>query len=112
MRIPTGFRDALLCQFSALLLVVLSTGIVNGVMKPDRQLHRGRLLRQAPGGIELGEALGYVSEVVVMPVRLGIEGGQILINGEWVPFGGYLSPESNPPVWAGSFHVRDCRSRL
>jgi hypothetical protein len=67
-------------------------------MKPDSQFHRDRLVRQMPCGVELGQALVNVAQVMVVPVGLRVERDQFLVFGERVALGGYFTPEPNPPV--------------
>jgi hypothetical protein len=71
IRSSAGLHDSLLAQVRAALLVIGGMGVVNGIMKPDGQLHSYGVFGQLACRIEFDEALAKVPEVVVVPLRLG-----------------------------------------
>jgi len=74
-----GFSEAMLRQLGALLFVVRSFRIVNGIMKPDRDFDGIGLTREVAGGIELSEALGNVLLVVIVSLRFGVGGREAFV---------------------------------
>ena len=54
----------------AALLVVASLGIVSGIVKLRRQLHRRRVLDKALRAVELCQTFRNVLLIVIMPLRL------------------------------------------
>ena len=74
-------------------------------MEPDAQFHRVWLTSEGPYRIELGQAVGNVVEVVVMPMGLGVHGNQFVVNGKWIAFGSDPAPELSPAIWSQFIHL-------
>src|ERR1043166_3070285 len=97
---PTSTRQSkvTLGQLSTSLLIIGSVRVVNGVMKPDGQFHRHRVARQLTCRIEFAEALGDVTEIMIMPMGLRVPRHQLLINRLGLSCGGYPPPNPCPAV--------------
>ncbi len=73
--------QTLLRQLGALLFVVRSFRIVNGIVKPDCEFHGFGLRGEMAGGIELSQAFGDVLLVVIMPLRFGVGSREAFVPG-------------------------------
>src|ERR1044071_1440252 len=99
-------------QGGASFFVVGSLRIVNGIMKPDRQFNRERLSSEMASSVELAEALGQMNQVMIVPMRFGVVGAQLVEPGLRIAGHTELAPQSIPSFSTGEIHTflfRNCR---
>src|SRR5262245_17793910 len=74
------FVGRLACPIRAPLLIVVTSSVVDRVVKPEADLHLGRMLRQRDDRLDLLEAFGEVLRRVVVAMWLGVATQNVFIE--------------------------------